>query len=633
MKDPLLRAGALLAVVLPILANATAQTPASILDRLPKDATNLLVVRDPLPYVDAVLGSPELRAAATATAELQAELVGFELDPARLAKMLQPFRDFVPAEVVLATTPKASREIVRGLAAAIHTGLLTQAGRGLDAKSRASLTAAITAALQDLQVPVVSGWIRFRTERMASRLFDQVGELLEGAAGIERSGEGDRLVVTIHPALVADGQLASLLRAAGVDPAPLAALAPRLVLEQRGALLAVELATPAPGPLPAAQLGPLWREDPAQVVFFHTDCDDALDDLPAISELIAGIEWPRSASGAATALQALIDKLDTVLPHQATSVCLDNGIVLTTEADLGEEVDEELLEDLGLVQPPELLRRCIDPDEGPFALAGLTLDFALATAIEAAINRVAQRATTREVEQGLELMRRRSAELREYLQSEDSAVFQPGLAVVTRAASPPAAGTAAGALPFGAIAMVALTEDAAAGKRFVERMCELIARAAGGSADGVLQDKDLGLGAPTKVFALPPVPLPRGVAWPSQFQPHWLQRGELMVLSTDVGLSRALLARIDAPQTPGAAAPAPRAILWQSYRGDHVAAVLTGVAAWTDALWPDAKGGSAALRALAALAAQVESFDAHEVLEDARYRSIEAMRLRPRAPK
>src|SRR5262245_33276127 len=384
MKDPLLRAGALLAVALPILANATAtaQTSASILDRLPKDATNLFVVRDPLPYVDAVLASPELRAAVAATAELQAQLVGFELDPARLAKMLQPFRDFVPSEVVLATTPAAAREIVRGLAAAIHAGLLTQAGRGLDAATRAPVTAAITAALRDLRVPVVSGWIRFRTERMASRLFDQVGELLTDAPGIEHSGEGDRLVVTIHPARVADGQLAALLRAVDVDPAPLAALAPRLVLEQRGATLAFELGTPAPAPLRAATLGPLWRDDPAQVAFFHTDCEDAMDDLAAIAELIGSIKWPRSASGGATALQALIDKLGDVMPHQATSVCLDNGVVLTTEADLGDEADEELFEALGFVPPPEQLRRCIDPADGPFALAGLTLDFALATAVE-----------------------------------------------------------------------------------------------------------------------------------------------------------------------------------------------------------------------------------------------------------
>src|SRR5262245_31842419 len=217
MKAPMLRAHTLLAVALPIAA-ATAQTSASILDRLPKDATNLLVVRDPLPYVDAVLASPELRAAAAATAELQSELVGFELDPARLAKMLQPFRDFVPTEVVIATTPAAAREIVRMAMAAMYGGVLTQGGRALAGELATTLTSELTTGLQTLRPPTVSGWVRFRTERMASRLFDQIGDALTAAGeGIERAGEADRMVVTIHPAQVAGGLLATLLRAVAVD--------------------------------------------------------------------------------------------------------------------------------------------------------------------------------------------------------------------------------------------------------------------------------------------------------------------------------------------------------------------------------------------------------------------------------
>src|SRR5262245_55852408 len=82
-----------------------AQDP--ILARLPADTTNLVVIRDPLPHVNALLGSPPLREVFEKSAELQQELFGRRFDPVSLRALIAQFATFVPTETVVAASSPA----------------------------------------------------------------------------------------------------------------------------------------------------------------------------------------------------------------------------------------------------------------------------------------------------------------------------------------------------------------------------------------------------------------------------------------------------------------------------------------------------------------------------------------------
>lgn len=115
-------AAAFLFLVCPLLA----QQGDPILQQLPHDANNLLVIRDPLPHLDAALASPALAELMSSTASLQRELFGAEVpvSPEQLRGLLGTVREFVPTELVLATTPASQMSLARLLRGALDVALI-----------------------------------------------------------------------------------------------------------------------------------------------------------------------------------------------------------------------------------------------------------------------------------------------------------------------------------------------------------------------------------------------------------------------------------------------------------------------------------------------------------------------------
>ena len=108
-----------------------AQDP--ILAQLPADTTNLLVIRDPLTHVNALLGSPLVRSVLAESGELQQELFGRRFEPTSVRALIAQFASFVPSELVIAapdaTTPTLLRAAQLGVAFAL-LGMLDRGAEG-----------------------------------------------------------------------------------------------------------------------------------------------------------------------------------------------------------------------------------------------------------------------------------------------------------------------------------------------------------------------------------------------------------------------------------------------------------------------------------------------------------------------
>jgi hypothetical protein len=103
----------------------------------------------------------------------------------------------------------------------------------------------------------------------------------------------------------------------------------------------------------------------------------------------------------------------------------------------------------------------------------------------------------------------------------------------------------------------------------------------------------LGLGMPAQALRLELLPAPFGVGVDADWAPHWFQVGSVLVLSTDVGLSRDLLQRLRGEAAP--TLPPGRLVSWSQWRGSHLAAIFAGILRWLEATG-HAKGDSGMLR-------------------------------------
>ncbi|MGE3174535.1 MAG: hypothetical protein AB7O97_18030 [Planctomycetota bacterium] len=607
----LLLAGAALLGALPLRAQTATADP--ILARLPAGATNLLILRDPMPVVEAVLRAPALAKVADATADAQRQLFGTALQPAALSRQIDLFADFVPVEVVLAAPPATVNAIADALRATVAGWMLLSA-RGADPALQGDLRTTIAAALADLPAPAVLGWVRARSERVADRWFEALAGVLDGARDPSLSvtvGDDD-IAFELAPAQLAGGQLPRLLQNLQVDAAALDALRIPVRIEQRGAVLELRVGAPRNAPLAADSLGPLWRPGPDQLVFVHADWKDGQDRLFESWDLFeAGAEeLPDAMWEVTTRVSETLGQLTDMAPRLAMRVGAGGGL----RWDIDHYYDDDYVVELEPL-PPELLRMA-DPDEGSVGLSSMPFDFVLAAVVEGAMSRMAQRAnrTTREV---FDYVQEHGGDLLDYLYGDESSVFDAGTASLTRGAAlrsltVPGVGTLRD-LPFVATAVVAVAEDEAAGTGFVDAVSAHVGKLLGEHGAVKWSAADLGFSAPTRTLDVQGLlPAIAALELDADFAPHHVQRGALMILSTDPALTRDLLARLDGQAK--AALPIANPASWSHMRGDQVGGMLAGLATWIDAVGgalgdDSAAQWSPALRALGEACGEIAYFE------------------------
>jgi hypothetical protein len=603
------------------LAPVAAQDGDPILRQLPADATNLIVVRDPMPHVDAILESAELRAVTEAVGPLLREELGFDVAPAALKRQLALFTDLVPTEIVVAASPATALSLanmVRAGQTALSLEFDQDAG-----KIRASMPTgesvhleALAKALAAVTAPSLVAWVRVRNERVAERWFDQCADLL--AKGKEREPElrvevdGPSLRVRVQPAKVRGGLLAQHLRGLGLGDealAPLLALEFQATLEQDGACLRLRLGEPAPPPLAAGKLGRLWRPGNAQWMFGQIDFEAAQEVLATVVESDE-VAAPAAMSAPLIAFRAFLQGAVDAGPRVHAAIDIDRGIVRTTEHDFGDAID-----DVDYEPAPQELVRCLRPEDGPFLLTSLPLDALLVGVHQEVLDQLASRANRRGGLLAFAAIRDRGAALFDYLGSEDSAVFETGAAIVTRAAA--CRRLRAGeytlpALPFCAVAVIAVAEDADTASGFVDRTTQLLAEALGAEGKALWAPADLGLGVPTRSLQWQKF-TPAGFELDADFAPHAAQSHDVLILSTDLALTRELLARIEGRDQ--AVTPGPRTIGWTRASGEHIASAIGGARSWVEALnTAGALHADAALPVLTALESLARQFDRYEGL-------------------
>lgn len=631
-------AAAFLFLACPLLA----QQGDPILQQLPHDATNLLVVRDPLPHLDAVLASPTLAELMSSTARLQRELFDAEIpvSPEQLRGLLGTVRDFVPTELVLATTPASQVALARLLRGALDVALIQMLSghRRSNAELIEQLTATAATALATAPDLQLVAWISLRQERTAEACFDRVAEWLDDlpvGEGLEvKQGDG-RLVVRLRPLQLAEGKLAGVLRDTGIAAEGLRDFTVSVALEQRGTRLSVQLGEPAAGPLPARAVQPLWQPGPARLLFAHLDWSDAVEWTSGMVDDISEALDAELREGSEVMLVQILAVLG-----QMHSGVVDGSVVLDVGRGISRIAVEEF--DSPLDQPmvaPARLCGCVAPDDGPFLLTGAPLDALLSTVVGNITQQALERVRTEAQQLAVGRVLSRFGDVIDYLDAEDSAVFEPGSLVVTRASRFRGCGDwRPGELPLPALAIVAKADDDGAGRGFVEQLTGLFGDACEFDSRQAWADADLGLGVPTRELQLGKlVPGFAAAKLDADFRPHFLMLDAYLIVSTDVGLTKDLLERLRGPGTPAAR----HQLSLAQFRGDHLTACFAALGQWAEAL--DRHAPSQALlraqgidlaqvrlvmQAFAAATASTAMIESSEELEGSTYRSLERWRLR-----
>lgn len=615
--------------------SGSSQAPHPQLASLPADASNVLLIGDVLPHVDALLAAPALAKLLDDTQALQRQLFDSAISCRQLQAQLQLVRSLVPSGLAAAAPPATITSLLQLLRAGVDLAILLQPGLDDDLRSQLQANAAAALAAAPQLDAVVS--MTLRDERTAESWFDQLRELLAtlpADAGLQVEDGDQRLAVALQPLRLSGGRLAQLLRQQGIAAGGLAEFALRAELQQRGPTLALRFGKPAAGPLPAAAIEPLWAPGPGRLLFAHADWEAGTDVVVGMIDDL-GTAFDAELDDAMQVvfgrLLGLLQGLLDAPTDGSMAIDVDRGVCITREEKLGGGVQPLDL------RPPVELQRCIAPDDGPFLLSGLPLDTVLSATLEGGLQQALQRANERTFATVTEL-HVMLEDVVDFLAGEESAVFDAGTAVLTRAARfRGCRGWTAGEMPFAAVAVVAKAESAAAGRGFVDRLTQLLGEALAFDAGQAWADAELGLGVPTRELQLEAlVPQLRALQPDVDFRPHLLLVDPFVVLSTDVALSRQLLQRLRSDAAP-AASPGAQPVNWWQWRGEHLTAVCTGLGQWLEQLAPRFGSGPDAeflakmaplLRTVAASAELLEIGEGHLTIDRRRMRELTRWQLR-----
>ncbi|MBL8739422.1 MAG: hypothetical protein JNL12_23545 [Planctomycetes bacterium] len=559
-----------------LAAPVLAQSPDPALARLPADATTVLVVRDVLPPLEKLLASPPVAALLKATGDLQQEAFGLRFDAAGLIQQINLFRNYVPVSAGIGMSDASRDALVAIVRAGVQTALLLQSRRVEEVPEpwTEQLHDELADALAAVSEPSLVAWLVLRDERTAEQWFDTVVEAvqpLDRDEAVEVAVVDATLTLQLDVLRLEGQRLGKLLAASGAPVPKEFALRITVQLVQDGAELRLRVGAPSPGPLAKDRMGPLWSEDPAQVLSSRVDLvglAEALATDVEYGKALASVDGGRSFALAklVAQLEAAALQMERLAVVSEGAIRIDDGVRFVTEADLGADLEDQFV-------LPDRLLRCVRAEEGPLQVSAVTLDMQLLMLVEQYLERAGRRGVPPIDVTGLH----------EFLGGESSAVFGGGTAFVARAASfRGAPGWTKGPMPFAAFAVLAVLGEGEDGQQFLRelglRIGDLV------DADGVLwEPKDLGLGVPTQALRLGLLPAPFGEGIDADFSPHWLVCDGVLVFSTDLGLSRDLIGRLrDA--SPAPVSTEGRRVDWQSWRSDHLAAALDGGSRWLEAM-------------------------------------------------
>lgn len=523
-----------------------------VLTGIPQDATNVFVLRDPLPHVDAFLKSKAMAEVGEATKELQQQAFGGSYSPAQLARMLTPFRDFVPTEVVVAMPP-SSMHALSEIGAALLCGFLSMQPIG-DDELEQELRDDAAAHIAKIAMPAMYVRVRARSERAAEGWFDSVVEALEGVPddGFVVTAKESSVDVAFEVGKLGDGGMAERLRSIGLDPAPVERLTGSFTIALDGDALVLRAGSLGAGQLVDAQLGALWMPKGDQLLFGMLDHEDALEVYTECFERVSTVQeaMDDDEDGVLLKLSELVGRFADLTPKVVGSLVVRDGIDWVIEHDFGGE-------ELEIDAPrPELLR-CLALENASITIVNLTLDVMVTSLADALLGELAERADKEGVLQAYQAILDRGAGLFDFFGGEESSVFEMGCVFAVRESvlrDVRMGGNDLGELPFPAFAIVAPATDAAAGTRFGDRLGELLGEAFGAEGSAKWSDVDLGLGAPTRTLAWQRF-LPEGTAVGSGLELHHVQKGQWLVLSSDARLSKDLLDRLAAKDLPPGVEP------------------------------------------------------------------------------
>ena len=593
-----------------VVVTLTAQQPDAILSQLSSEATNVLVVRDPLPVLEQVLASPVAEQFLRGTAGLQRRSFARAFDAAELRLQLALVAPLIPCEVVVAWPTRTMDRLSHTAALfACHASasVLVSEGQG-DGEDVAALRAAAADCLVQLDSLPLQAWVRTRDERTAENWFDAVADTLRkraDALGLSVKVEGSQIEVRATP-FAAGGPLHQRLAEVGFDVAKAPANELRAAIEQQGTRLSLRIGTLAPGPCPAARFGDQWRT--GSLLFGRTEVSDAKASFTAAYLGIVALGKAKGETAELmTRLLGFLGRMDALCSTQIVSLSCDRGIAWT-------HATSASAADIATV-PPRLLRLFAEGE--PMYVTSDTLDVVLEGLLEA-------------VAEGELPTSAPGRPLADFLEGDDARVFAPGVAVAVRGTT--MRGTADGTratLPFAAVALVAPVPTPTDAAPFVREVTKHIATMVRGSKD-VWRERDLGLGVTTHALALDavaPVLVQRELD--RDFRPHWFVADDLFVVSTDPSLSKDLLARVRG-DGPGRA---PTGLLQRVFaRGATFADYAAGMKLWVPVVsgWLGEPVDERVpfFDAIRAVISLVESFEMRAELADGTLRSTATLRLR-----
>ncbi len=366
MRSILISAAAVGCLLLPL----NGQVP--VLRDVPADAPNVLIVRDVMPRVEALLRSPALRAALTSSEALQQELLGMLLDPASLELQLGLLSAFIPRHVEVACTEDLSSSVANLLHAltAMAIGVVASEDDGL------LMATEVQVALQAFVAPIGVVRVTARDESTAEGWFEQVLYLIENLDDDSLSAEVSdaRIDLTWRPLAKIAGAFDRMLGRQVDTESTAADVEIRAVLSHSEDQLILRLGEFAGTDLAAANLGELFRADDSQLLFARLESTDALEIGYRTLDLLLETELQED-SAMVMQVYKLVDMLTDLANSSNFALDVANGATWTQLHDYGVEPFE-------LERPESEIVRCIDPTLGPFRLLTPTLDLQLSVMVE-----------------------------------------------------------------------------------------------------------------------------------------------------------------------------------------------------------------------------------------------------------
>lgn len=591
-------------------------TPAP-LTALPADATTVLYAGDVLPAIEQLLALPELAPLLEVVLpSIDASLQPYA-NPGRLLAQVRTVKGMIPTSLEFGcTTETIDSFYAIGLAQLCAPLAGLAVGDTIDDELRGALRSTLDESLARVTDFDAVLRLSMRSERDAEQMLATLRRLLGGTppSRLRVRVTDESITVDLDLTATMRDRLESL---GAPDDLELPASFPTNVhaeLRQQDDLLLLRIGDPNAGPLPVAELGPLWTPADPPLLYqrSHSTSVDAHWEAEALLYELLEADDEAVYAAAFESIDRLDNLAELIMPCQST-LRIDDGVRL----DLYEPAESVLF-----TMPSERTRHVVAPPLGPTLLMMDTLDSFGADVIDLYDTFVLPYDVS-----VFELL----PETTDYMYDEESAVFDLGLALVTRAASFRGAKDL-GEMPWAVGAIVAAAPEQELARGFMATLGEAL-RADLDLEQVPWQPTDLGLGVDTHTVDLDALaPALAALEFDCDLAPHWFVAGGHLVVSTDVALSRDLLARLQA-DGPDAATDEQTAVGTAApllhCDGDALRAIAAGAARWIDELAPTTEPQERALEALQKLAARIGELHAEfEFVNDETVRTSIVLRAR-----